>query len=199
MTESLACLAVVPVDLRTADDLEVVLRCLVSLRQTAPQVDVLVVDDCSPEPDLVDLLEISTAAALDVEVHRRRVSGGFSRAVNVGLRRALDDGRDAVLVHSDLEFNWAGWLEPMLARTDTTDALAAVVGARLLYPNGLLQHAGVYYSKLDRRWWQRFAFGPGDLPEALDPYRCPVSGALQLIRHECLAAVGLYDESFRQG
>lgn len=198
MPQSLACLAVVPIYLRTPEDLDVLLRALVSLRQTAPQADVLVVDDHSPAGELVDLIEVA-CDELAIELHRRPVNGGFSRAVNAGLRRALDEGRDAVLVNADIEFHEHGWLEAMLERTDTTGAPAAVVGARLLYPNGLLQHAGVYYSTLHRFWSHRFAFGPADLPEALQPCRCPVTGALQLIRHECLAGVGLYDERFRMG
>jgi GT2 family glycosyltransferase len=195
---SLACLAIVPTYLRTAEDLDVLLHCLVSLRETAPQADVLVVDDCSPATELVDMLA-AAAAELGIELHRRPVNGGFSRAVNVGLQRALNEGRDAVLVNADIEFRRPQWLEPMLARTDTTGAPAAVVGARLLYPNGLLQHAGVYFSKLHRDWGHRFQFGPADLREALVACRCPVTGALQLIRHECLASVGLYDEEFRMG
>jgi GT2 family glycosyltransferase len=198
MPDSPSCLAIIPTYLRTEADLDVVLRCLVSLRATAPQADVLVVDDFSPAAELVDLVEIA-AAELEIELHRRRINGGFSRAVNVGLRRALDEGRDAVLVNADIEFHRPHWLEAMLARTDTTGRPAAAVGARLLYPNGLLQHAGVFFSTLSRSWGHRFTFGPADLPEALVPTACPVTGALQLIRHECLTSVGIYDESFRMG
>jgi GT2 family glycosyltransferase len=198
VTGSLACLAVVPTYLRTDEDLDVLLRCLVSLRQTAPEADVLVVDDCSPNTKLVDMLDLA-AGELEIVLYRRPENGGFSRAVNDGLRWALKEGRDAVLVNADIEFTRPHWLEAMLARKDTTGAPAAVVGARLLYPNGLIQHAGVYYSTLHRFWAHRFNYGPADLPEALVPCRCPVTGALQLIRHECLYAVGVYDESFRMG
>jgi GT2 family glycosyltransferase len=196
MPESLAPLAVVPIYLRTPDDLDVLLRCLVSLRSTAPWADVLVVDDCSPAAELVDMIAVA-CEELDVELYRRPENGGFSRAVNVGLRRALDEGRDAVLVNADIEFDQGPWLEAMIARTDSTGAPAAVVGARLLYPNGLIQHGGVYYSTLHRSWWHRFTYGPANLPEALRACRCPVTGALQFIRHECLAAIGIYDETFR--
>ena len=58
----------------------------------------------------------------------------------------------------------------MRARTDTQGRPAAVVGARLLYPNGLLQHAGVYFSRLNRGFAHRFNHGPGDLPEAQLPW-----------------------------
>lgn len=198
MPPAAAVLAVVPTYLRSSEDLDILLRCLVSLRETAPQADVLVVDDASPAAQHVEMLA-ALAGELGIELLRRPENGGFSRTVNVGLRRALESGRDALLVNADIEFDAPRWLEPMLARTDTTGAPAAVVGARLLYPNGLLQHAGVYYSALHRFWGPRYACGPGDLPEALVPIRCPVTGALQLIRHDCLADVGLYDEAFRMG
>ncbi|HUR84826.1 MAG TPA: glycosyltransferase family 2 protein [Solirubrobacteraceae bacterium] len=195
---SAAPLAVVPIYLRTAEDLDVLLRCLVSLVQTAPQADVLVVDDCSPVRELVDLLA-TTAGEVGFELVRRPVNGGFATTVNVGLRRALQEGRDAVLVNADIEFHAPAWLDAMLARSGTDGTPAAVVGARLLYPNGLLQHAGIYFSLLHRGFAHRFNLGPGDLPEALVPCRCPVTGALQLIRHDCLGAVGLYDEAFHMG
>jgi GT2 family glycosyltransferase len=189
---------VVPAYLRTPEDLDVLLRCVTSLAQTAPEAHVLVVDDCSPADDLVDLLD-SAAREHDFSLEERPTNGGFAATVNVGLQRALEDGRDAVLVSADIEFHAADWLGPMLARTGTDGAAAAVVGARLLYPNGLLAHAGIYFSLLHRGFAHRFDLGPGELPEALVPWRCPVSGELQLIRHACLAEVGLYDEAFHMG
>lgn len=191
-------LAVVPVYLRTAEDLDVLLRCLVSLRTTAPDADVLVVDDCSPAQDKVDLLGFA-CDELGIELERRPVNRGFSCTVNVGLRRALELGDDAVLVNADIEFAFGGWLEALAARTDGAGRPAAVVGARLLYPEGMLQHAGIYFSLLHRGFAHRFAMGPADLPEALEPCVCPVTGALQLIRLDTLRAIGLYDESFRMG
>ena len=192
-------LAVVPAYLRAPDDLDVLVRCLASLAQTAPQAQVLVVDDGSPAAELVDQLE-RDGCELGFAVVRRPHNGGFAATVNVGLRRALQEGRDAVLVSPDIEFHAPDWLAPMLARTGTDLGPAAVVGARLLYPNGLLAHAGIYFSLLHRGFAHRFNLGPGELPEALVPGRCPVSGALQLIRHACLADVGLYDEeAFHMG
>lgn len=191
-------LAIVPVFLRTAEDLDVLLRCLVSLVETAPQAHVLVVDDASPARDQVALLQ-AACAELGAELHLRPENGGFSRTVNVGLRRALTEHRDAVLVNADVEFHERGWLEAMDARTDTEGRPAAVVGARLLYPDGMLQHAGIYFSLPHRGFAHRFNLGPADLPEALVPCVCPVTGALQLVRHGTLVKIGLYDEAFRMG
>jgi GT2 family glycosyltransferase len=188
-------LCVIPAYLRTPAQLDLLVRCLVSLWRTAPGTEVLVVDDGSPEPALVAQLEVA-AQELDFELYRKPENTGFSQTVNVGLRRALETGRDAVLVNADIEFFDEGWLERMQARTDTAGRPAAVVGARLLYPNGLIQHAGIFASLLKRDWIHRYQYGPSDLPEALVACRCPVTAALQLIRHETLETVGVYDERF---
>jgi GT2 family glycosyltransferase len=196
MTVPSAPLCVIPTFLRTAADLDLTVRCLVSLWSSAPAASVMVVDDGSPERALVEQLAVATGE-LGYELVAKPENEGFSRTVNVGLRRALETGRDAVLVNADIEFLDADWLERMLGRTDSAGRPAAVVGARLLYPNGCLQHAGIFFSLRARSFWHRYQYAPADLPEALDTVRCPVTAALQLIRHEALVAVGVYDEEFR--
>lgn len=191
-------LAIVPTFLRRQPELDVLLKCLVSLRASAPGAQVLVVDDHSPDESLARLAELA-AAELGQAFVRKDENSGFAATVNVGLEVALVSGADAVLVNADVEFTQAGWLDIMQARCDGEGRPAAVVGARLLYPNGLLQHAGVYFSLLQRGFAHRFLHGPADLPEALVPCRCPVTGALQLIRHETLEIVGLYDATFGLG
>lgn len=196
MTVPTAPLCVIPSYLRTAGDLDLLVRCLVSLWSTAPEADVIVVDDGSPEQSLL----VPLAAAIDelgYALVAKDENEGFARTVNVGLRRALETGRDAVLVNADIEFHEAGWLDRMVARTDTQGNPAPVVGARLLYPNGTIQHAGCFLSVRTRGFWHRCQYAPANLPEALMPVRCPVTAALQLIRHETLVRIGLYDEEFR--
>jgi GT2 family glycosyltransferase len=196
MTVPSAPLCVIPSYLRTPADLDLLVRCLVSLWTTAPEAGVLVVDDGSPERSLLGPL----AAAIDelgYELIAKEENEGFSRTVNVGLRHALETGRDAVLVNADIEFHEAGWLDHMVARTDTKGRPAAVVGARLLYPNGCIQHAGVFFAPHSRAFWHRCQYAPANLPEALVPVRCPVTAALQLIRHETLETIGIYDEGYR--
>jgi GT2 family glycosyltransferase len=198
VSPSVSSLAIVPTYLRTDEDLEVLLRCLVSLSVTAPELELLVVDDGSPAPELVDQVAL-VLSELGGELHRKPVNSGFSATVNVGLRRALEWGQDALLVNADLEFTTPGWWEAMRDRTDSEGRPAAVVGAFLTYPNGLIQHAGVTFSLLERKFVHRYRFGPAALPEAHQPTACPVTGALQLIRHTTLAQLGLYDEDFRMG
>ena len=113
--------------------------------------------------------------------------------MNIGLQRALDEDKDAVLVNSDIEFVEYGWLEAM------QDTDAGIVGALLLYPNYLIQHAGIYFSILTRAFTHRFTGCPPNLPAALVETECQVTAALQYIKHEVLADIGIYDEEFKLG
>jgi GT2 family glycosyltransferase len=198
MSTSRPTLAVVPVTLRSAEQLDQLVDCLMSLWATTDGVEVLCVDDGSPERELVDQLE-AAAGELGWKVHRKESGDGIAVSANLGLRRALETGRDALVLAPEVGFLGRGWLEAMRARTDTQGRPAAVVGGRLLRPDGLLDSAGMFFSLLGREFRYRFRQGPGDLPDALVPCRCPIPGALQLIRHETLATVGLYDENFWHG
>ncbi len=185
-------LAVIPTFMRTPGDLEVTLRMLESLRATEPAIEVLFVDDGSPADVLVDELE-AAASRFDSELIRVAENRGFSATVNVGLNRALETGQDAVLVNADIEFLHEGWADRMAAED------ASIVGGLLLYPTGIIQHAGIFFSLLHRTFGHRYQYAPSNLPEAQVACTCPVTGALQFVRHACLEELGVYDEAFRMG
>jgi GT2 family glycosyltransferase len=192
-------LAIIPAYSRRAMDVDVLETCLWTLRETAGDgCDVLVVDDGSPEPDLVRATALACERH-DAELVERSSNAGFSATVNVGLRRCLEEGRDAVLANADIEFgltkDWLGLMERQ--QSDNGSGLASIVGALLLYPPGLLiAHGGIYFSLLARYFAHRFQYAPADLPEAQIATVCPVTAALMFIRHECLEGIGLFDESF---
>lgn len=192
-------LVVIPTFLREPGDVEVTLEAVRSVQKTeADNAEVLCVDDGSPAGDLVDELERHTSE-LPFEVHRKSMNEGFSKTVNVGLRRALNEGRDAVLMNADMEVTTPMWVSRFRATKDEQQQPAAVVGALLCYPTGLIQHAGIYFSLLTRTFDHYYKYGPMNLPEALKPRICPVTGAFQYIRHSTLEKVGLYDENFYMG
>ena len=72
---------------------------------------------------------------------------------------------DAVLVNADIEFTRARLARRACARAPTPRAARPPSSARrLLYPNGLLQHAGVYFSLPQPRLAHRFTTRPPTCP-----------------------------------
>ena len=182
--------AVIPAYLRSEKDLRLLGKALSSLRETA-KCAVTVVDDGSPGDYPQMLLKLCDGYEADCIL--KEENSGFSCTVNVGLRKALVENQNAVLINADIEFFRDGWLKIMESRKES------VVGALLLYPNGFIQHAGIFYSVIRREFDHIYRMAPGGLPAAHQERVCPVTGALQFIRLECLQTVGLYDETFRMG
>lgn len=192
-------LVVIPTYLTKPEGLAATIEAVESVRKTAgASVDVLLVDDGSPEKLLVGELT-EKMSQLESEVHVKPENSGFSKTVNVGLARARDEGRDAILMNADIEITTPGWQRFFQGTKDQNWNPAAVVGALLLYPTGLIQHGGIYFSLLTRTFDHLYKYGPADLPEALKKSVCPVTGALQFIRHDTLEEIGLYDEAFYMG
>jgi GT2 family glycosyltransferase len=184
-------LAIVPTYLRDPSDASQAAKTLQGLERTFPD-RVVVVDDGSPNPDLRDEFR-QFAEGLGTTTFIEKENTGFADTINVGLRMAREDERDAVLVNADIEFIRKDWFQKM------TETEADVIGARLLFPNGLIQHAGIYFSLIARRPEHIYRLAPGSLNLARKERVCPVTGALQLIRYETLKNVGLYDDNFRMG
>lgn len=183
-------LGIMPTYLREPSDATIATKAINTYMATHVG-DLLVVDDGSPNHQLRH--EFGQWVENCGYEFIQKENAGFSTAVNVGLRGARGRGLDALLINSDIEFIKHGWFEAM----DKTDA--DVVGARLLFPNGLIQHAGIYFSLIARRPEHMFRLAPGSLNMARKERVCPVTGALQLIRHETIKEVGLYDDAFRLG
>lgn len=191
-------LAIVPTFIRGDKELEVTIKTLETIKTIEPSLEVMVIDDCSPYEEGLALLEEACDRLSIESLVCNDTNEGFSRTINGGLREALDRGLDAILVNADIEFV-VPFLETFTKTLDSQERPAAVVGALLLYPNGLIQHSGVHLSFFDRAFDHTFRYAPGALPEAHVPRVCPVTGALQFIRHSTLETVGLYSEGFRMG
>lgn len=191
-------LSVIPTYLARESDVEVLETTVRTLRGTAfDTTEIILVDDCSPLEGTANHLD-RIAAKYRADIHIKDENSGFSKTVNIGLQRALDEERDGILVNADLEFRGPGWVQKMRETRNLhrKEGYAWVVGALLSYPNGLVQHGGVYFSLLVRAFDHLWKYAPENLENVCEYRMCPVTGALQFIRHECLATVGLYDEAF---
>jgi GT2 family glycosyltransferase len=188
-------LVVIPNFMSHEADMEILGECIQSIRRTVSDtVDVLIIDDRSPQAWLVDVFE-ERYGRYGFELIRKDENEGFSRTVNVGLERAHAEGRDAILMNADIVMLTPGWL----GRCQRASTSPAVVGAKLVYPNGLIQHAGLYFSPIANVFEHRLRYAAGNLPEANVPKVCPVTGAFQYIPAAVLDRVGPYDPEFRMG
>lgn len=184
-------LLIIPTYFGKQEHLELFDECIKTLRETT-DADIICVDDCSPEHELYNRAR-EIASQNKIRFSRNEVNSGFATTVNVGLKQALEEKRDAVLVNMDMEFTQQNWLE-RLAATE-----ADVAGALLLFPNGLVQHGGIFFSTLTRGFAHRFAFCFPTVPLVKEKCECPVTGALQYIKYETLEKYGIYDEEFFLG
>jgi hypothetical protein len=189
-------LPVVPARIDVPAQLDELMRCLVSLWGTTDGAPAVVVAEPGVVPDGVEAVAAMTAELGFGLTVADEGTGRLGR-VNLGLEQALQVEAHAVVVDPTVELTQPGWLGGLHARTDREGRPAAVVGARLVTPRGLIDHAGYYFSLLEHRFRPRFANGPEDLPAALVPSRCPVGSALTLVRHDVLTELGLYNPAFK--
>jgi GT2 family glycosyltransferase len=114
--------------------------CTDSVTATTDDVDLqfVLVDNGSVEPETLSLLE-RLEARDDVTVVRDDRSFNWAALNNA----AVDAARGDVLLflNNDIEARHPGWLGSLAAQALRPDV--AAVGARLLYPGGRVQHAGV--------------------------------------------------------
>lgn len=138
----LARLPLVSIVIPTRDQLPLLSRCIASLLEKTnyPNFEVLVVDNDSQTQEAREFL--AELEQLDPQRFRvLRVPGAFnfSRMNNLAVQSARGEfilmlNNDAAALHPD-------WLTHMVRHGLRTDV--GVVGARLLYPDGAVQHAGV--------------------------------------------------------
>ena len=103
-----------------------------------PAVDLLIVDNGSVEPATASLLS-RLATDARVRVLRDEDDFNFARLCNRGAAAAR--GEILVLLNNDIEVTRKDWLREMVAQALRPEVGA--VGARLLYPDGRVQHAGI--------------------------------------------------------
>jgi len=105
-------------------------------------------------------------------------------------------GDHVLLLNNDIEVTDPGWLKEMVACLAYPNA--GIVGARLVYPDGTLQHVGVIVGLggVAGHWFcGQPASQPGPMGRLMVRQTLSaVTGACMLISRECRAATGEFDE-----
>jgi GT2 family glycosyltransferase len=124
----------------TKDQPDLLRACVQGLRERTgyQPLDLVVVDNGSTDPRALALLD-DLGALERVTVVTHPGAFNFSRLCNRGVAAAR--GEVCVLLNNDVEVIDRGWLDELVSHAVRVDVGA--VGAKLYFPDGTLQHAGV--------------------------------------------------------
>jgi GT2 family glycosyltransferase len=168
-------------------------RCLDALLAEAESVgaDVVVVDDGSEDvtPELLARYDDA------IRVVRHEEPLGFARACNAGARASR--GELLVFLNNDT-IPQPSWLVALVEYAHAHSE-AAVVGARLLYPDRTVQHAGVAIAS-DGMPYHIYARFPEDDPAVVNPRQFQaVTGACMLVRRSDFARARGFSADYSNG
>lgn len=125
----------------TKDRAELLRACIAGIdatRDASMQVEIVLVDNGTSDPDAVALLA-ELRGREDVIIVDAPGAFNFSRLVNAGVRAS--HGAICILLNNDVVPTATGWLEELAGHALRDDVGA--VGALLTYADGAVQHAGV--------------------------------------------------------
>ena len=150
--------------------------------------EVVVVDDASED----GTPELLAGYGDRIRVVRLEENAGFATACNQGAAAAA--GERLVFLNNDTEPR-SGWLAA-LRRYEGEHPEAAVVGAKLLYSTGTVQHAGVVFGQ-DGYPHHLYAGFPAEHPAVSHPRRLQaVTAACMLVEREAFEAAAGFDAGF---
>ncbi|MFG1185286.1 glycosyltransferase family 2 protein [Xanthobacter aminoxidans] len=172
--------------------LAVALRSLIA-RTAYRAFEIIIVDNGSVEPVTFALFEEIKALWPATLVVRDDGDFNFPRICNLGVDAA--QGEMILLLNNDVEVIEEGWLDEMVALAALPGA--GIVGAKLLFPDRTIQHAGVI-AGLFRYADHWFAHSAADAPGYEDRLRVrqnlsAVTAACLLIRRDVWDAIGPLD------
>jgi GT2 family glycosyltransferase len=110
-------------------------RCLTSLRKipTGANVEIIVVDQENLSRQAMSLLK-------QHEAQRISVAGPFNFSLSINVAARMARGEYLLLLNDDTEVITPRWLEQMMSLMGEG---VGAVGAKLLFPNGTIQHLGI--------------------------------------------------------
>jgi GT2 family glycosyltransferase len=180
----------------TRDGRAVLERCVESIlaKTTYPRFEILIIDNQSRDPATLEYLEALTKDG-HVRVVRYDRPFNYSAVNNLGVRTA--SGTVVGLLNNDVEIVTADWLAEMASHALRPEI--GCVGAKLLYPNDTLQHAGIVTGLLTlaghiHRYLPRDAAGYFCRAAMVHDVSA-VTGACMVLRREVFEEVGGLDEN----
>ena len=184
----------VAVVIPTRDGAKLLAECFAGLGDNTdyPSFETVVIDNGSTAPDAIRLLQ-QIAAEPRTRVIQHPGPFNFSAMCNAGARAT--QARVLLFLNNDIAMLDPGWLKAMVRWAIRPDI--GVVGAKLLFPNGQLQHAGVVLGfggiagHIYRRLPKDYS---GYLAQLVAPHEvAAVTGACMAVERSKFEAVGGFD------
>lgn len=172
-------------------------QCVTGLleRTRHDHLELIVVDNGSTESEALDLYHtLESGGRTRIVTFDRPFN--FSAACNAGAGAASGDL--LLFLNNDVEVMDPEWLDELIRWAQRSEV--GVVGAQLLYPDRLIQHAGVVFGLgLVGHIFARAAEGTSSLFGSPASYRnySAVTGACHMMRRDVFDRLGGYDERFR--
>jgi len=124
-------------------------------------------------------------------------NGGYARACNAGAQNA--NGHYLAMLNSDVIPHTPGWAQGMASKMGDPDEVA-VVGPKLLFEDGSIQHAGMYFARNESGKWLNYHYHkgmPDQFRDANIERSVPgVTGACMMIHRDAFDAVGGFTEDY---
>ncbi|MBH0201253.1 MAG: glycosyltransferase [Nitrospira sp.] len=188
--KSCACSIIIPVWNRC----ELTRQCIEALAKTTDDIswELIVVDNHSTD----DTASFLSTLGGDIQVITNQENLGFAKACNQGARAA--HGKYLVFLNNDT-IPQPGWLPPLVSEVDAHSDVG-IVGSKLLYPDGTVQHAGVVFMRSRVIPYHIYRAAPSTM-SAVNQRRefQAVTAACMLIRREVFEKVKGFDECFING
>ncbi len=172
----------------TRDRVNLLRSCIAKIdkKSTYSNYEILIVDNESSDEETLDYLKNSRHRCL---AYPGRFN--FAGMINFAVREAA--GEHVILLNNDTEVITPEWIEAMLEHSQRPEV--AAVGARLLYPDGRVQHEGIIIGvggsavNVDHRGY----FNLGQMVRNVSA----VTGACMMTRRDLFERLGGFDENLR--
>lgn len=157
-----------------------------------PDYELIVVDNGSTDGTAEFLAQLGG----DVRIVTNAENVGFAKACNQGA--ALAKGKYLVFLNNDT-IPQPGWLNALVLEAEG-DAAVGIVGSKLLYPDGTIQHAGVVRDCQHLLPYHIYKSFAGEHPAVNQRREFQiVTAACLLMRRSLFEEVGKFDEGYLNG